>query len=220
MSVLDVISRLPEIPVVRDRARAIAVLDAIVSPTRDFRYFWFNSRWSPTEELASMSNGSGDDYSIVFSPAGACALGFDHESSMSPYRVRPAAPWPGLFDGLPEAFRRYVTDPAFIDETGTPVTTVCFWREPGASGWETGRAEDPADDGGAEELFAVLTAGHPEAYQRFAEDIYEIAADIEAIRHVYAMQPLTQSVVSALHPDATLADLHEDLTRIGYPGTS
>jgi hypothetical protein len=32
-----------------------------------------------------MNNGSGDEYSIVFAPAGAFVRGFDHESPMSPY---------------------------------------------------------------------------------------------------------------------------------------
>ncbi|MFE4802065.1 hypothetical protein ACFRFL_45945 [Streptomyces sp. NPDC056708] len=32
------------------------------------------------EEMASMRNGSGDEYSIVFSAAGAYVRGFDHET--------------------------------------------------------------------------------------------------------------------------------------------
>lgn len=57
-----------------------------------------------------MRDGCGNDYSIVFSPAGAYARGFDHESPMSPYRVTPPVPWPGLFDGAPEAFLHHVAE--------------------------------------------------------------------------------------------------------------
>ncbi len=35
------------------------MLDAIMSPDWELRYFSFDSRWSPTEEMVSMRNGSG-----------------------------------------------------------------------------------------------------------------------------------------------------------------
>lgn len=220
VSVYEVIRQLAEISIVRDRSRAMAVLDAIMSPDWKSRFYSFDSQRSPTEETASMRDGCGNDYSIVFSPAGAYARGFDHESPMSPYRVTPPVPWPGLFDGVPEAFLHHVAEPAFSEQDGTPRATVCFWREQADPEWRAGAIEAlPAgveDGGSAEWLFDVLVDGRPEAYQQFAEEHYEVAVNIEAIRHVYALQPLTQSVVSALNPDVDLADLDEDLTQIGY----
>ncbi|WP_367323043.1 hypothetical protein [Streptomyces sp. HUAS ZL42] len=221
MSVHELIRRLPAIPVVRDRCRAMAMLDAVMSPEWESRYYSFASRWSPTEEVASMRDGSGNEYSIVFSPAGAYARGFDHESPMSPYRETPPTPWPGLFDGLPEAFRPHVAEPAFTDETETPVVTVCFWREVSDVEWRAGNPgplPHGADgDGSTEWLFDVLLDGRPEAYQQFAEDYYETGVDLEAVRHVYALRPLTQSVVSALNPEVDLPGLEEDIAQIGYP---
>lgn len=221
VSVNELIRQLPEISIVRDRSRAMAVLDAIMSPDWESRFYSFDSRWSPTEEMASMRDGCGNDYSIVFSPAGAYARGFDHESPMSPYRVTPAVPWPGLFDGVPEVFVHNVSEPAFSGHDGIPRVTVCFWREQADSLWRAGRAEAlPAgveDGSSAEWLFDVLVDGRPEAYQQFAEEYYEVTVDIEAIRRVYALQPLTQSVVTAMNPEVGVADLAEDLRQIGYP---
>jgi hypothetical protein len=171
--------------------------------------------------MASMRNGEGDDYFIVFSPSGAYARGFDHESPMSPYRLIPPAPWPGVFDAVPEAFRAHVTQLAFGDHEGNPLATVCFWREQNDAEWKCGPVEPLADgsedDGGAGWLFGVLLDGKPEAYQKFAEDYYEVAADIGAIRHVYALRPLTQAIVSALNPDTSLSALEADIAEIGYP---
>lgn len=168
-----------------------------------------------------MRDGCGNDYSIVFSPVGAYARGFDHESPMSPYRVTPPLPWPGLFDGVPEAFLPHISEPACNEQDGTPRATVCFWREHAGSEWRSGAVEalpaEVEDGGSAEWLFEVLVDGRPEAYQQFAEEYYEVAVDIETVRHVYALRPLNQSVVSALNPDVDLADLDEDLTQIGYP---
>jgi hypothetical protein len=214
------IRQLPEISVVRDRCRSMAMLDAILSPEWQYRFFSFNSRWLPAEEMASMRDGSGNEYSIVFSSAGAYARGFDHESPLSPYRVTPPALWPGLLAGVPEAFRAQVAEPAFSDN-GTPRATVCFWREQADTAWRSGAVESRpagvADDGGAEWLFGVLLDGRPEAYQQFAEDYYEVAVDITAVRHVYASRPLTQHIVSLLNPEVDISALAEDLTEAGYP---
>jgi hypothetical protein len=198
----------------------MAMLDAILSPEWVYRYFSFDSRWSPGEEMASMRDGCGSEYSIVFSAAGAYARGFDHESPMSPYRVTPPLPWPGLFDGVPEAFRAQVTEPAFTDG-GAPRATVCFWREHAAIAWEAGAAgplpEGTHDGRSAEWLFGVLLDGRPEAYERFAEDYYEVAVDIAAVRHVYALRPLTPAVVSSLNPGTDIPTLAQDIAEIGYP---
>ncbi len=45
---------LPSIPQVRHIAQSLAMLDAILSPEWDYRYYSFNSAWGPGEEMASM----------------------------------------------------------------------------------------------------------------------------------------------------------------------
>jgi hypothetical protein len=139
---------------------------------------------------------------------------------MTPYRVTPPAPWPGLLDGVPEAFRAQVAEPAFSD-SGTPRASVCFWREQADTVWRAGAVEPlpegAEDDGSAEWLFDVLLDGRPEAYQRFAQDYYEVAVGIVAVRHVYALRPLTQDIVSLLNPEVDISSLAEDLAQAGYP---
>ncbi|MGW6505963.1 hypothetical protein ACWGCP_00065 [Streptomyces niveus] len=94
MTSCDVACRLPAIGDLRNLCRSLAVLDAILSPERECRYYSFNSAWAQGEEMASMRNGSGDEYSIVFSTAGAYLRGFDHEAPMSPY-ANDGEVWPG-----------------------------------------------------------------------------------------------------------------------------
>ncbi|MGW6914333.1 hypothetical protein ACWGB8_10995 [Kitasatospora sp. NPDC054939] len=195
------------------------MLDAILSPDWTDRYYSFDSAWAEGEETASMRNGSGDEYSIVFSAAGAYVRGFDHESPMSPYGSD-GEPWPGVVDDVPEVFRAYVTEPAFTDEDEVPVVTACLWREAADDGWRHGVIEFPAGEGdpdGATNLFALLVDPTPEAYRRFAEDYYEVSVDIDAVRRVYALEPLDEDLVSSLNEDVTLADLADDLAEIGYP---
>ncbi|WP_433362529.1 hypothetical protein [Streptosporangium sp. CA-115845] len=102
MTAHDVARLLPDIPVLRDLCRSMAVLEAVLSPEWSSRYHSFDADWSPGEEMASMRNGSGDEYSIVFSAAGAYIRGFDHEAVMSPYGND--GPWPGVLDSVPTSF--------------------------------------------------------------------------------------------------------------------
>ena len=140
---------------------------------------------------------------------------------MSPYRASPLASWPGLLDTVPEVFRLCVQEPAFNDPNGVPRATVCFWREASDPRWKSGAVEIPGngrkDADGAEWLFDVLADGRPEAYQRFAEEYYEVEVDLDAVCHVYALRPLSQAVVSALNPDVVLGSLVEDTVQTGYP---
>ncbi|MEU9796286.1 hypothetical protein AB0E27_37960 [Streptomyces sparsogenes] len=219
MTVHDIARQLPEIDVLQDHCRSMAMLEAVLSPEWADRYYSFDAHWSESESMASMRNGSGDEYSIVFSAAGAYIRGFAHESPMSPYAED--RPWPGVLDDVPEVFRACVEEPAFSDEDGVPVITACIWREPGDDEWKTGTIDFPEeateDPDGAESLFPLLVDRSAEAFQRWAEDYYEVPVNVQAVRHVLSSRPLTEGVVSALNPEVTLTDLAEDITRIGYP---
>ncbi|MFJ6390272.1 hypothetical protein ACIQJT_22010 [Streptomyces sp. NPDC091972] len=218
MTVLDVARRLPEIVVLREHCRSLAMLEAGLSPEWDYRYHSFDEHWAEGESLASMRNGSGDDYSIVFSAAGVYIRGFDHESPMSPYAED--GPWPGVLDEVPGVFQAYVREPAFSDD-GLPRVTACMWREAGDDRWRTGTIDFPdernADPDGADFLFELLVDRSPEAFQEWAQDYYEVPVDLGAVRHVFSSRPLTEDVVRALNPDIGLSDLARDIAEIGYP---
>ncbi|MFJ3306265.1 hypothetical protein ACIPSA_24735 [Streptomyces sp. NPDC086549] len=219
MTVHDIARQLPGKAVLKDHCRSLAMLDAVLSPEWADRYYSFDAHWSETESMASMRNGSGDEYSIVFSPAGAYVRGFAHESPMSPYAGD--GPWPGVLDDVPEVFRPCVEEPAFSDEDGMPVITACMWREPGDDEWQAGTIDFPEetteDPDGAGYLFHLLVDRSAEAFQRWAEDYHEVPVDLAAVRHVLASRPLTEHVVSTLNAEITWADLAEDIAEIGYP---
>ncbi|MBB4752376.1 hypothetical protein BJ964_006537 [Actinoplanes lobatus] len=217
MTVHDVVRALPDIAVLRERCRALAMLDAVMSPEWEYRYYSFDSRWAPGEQMASMRNGSGDTWSIVFSSAGAFIRGFDHESPMSPANNNGEL-WPGLVDRTPDVFSGCVAEPAF-SFNGRLQATVCLWRQRSDDRWHAGDLAFPVDEDpdGATRLFQVLVEGIPVAYQRFAEDYYETAVDLDAVSRFFALHPLTDDLVRRLNPDLVVADLAEDLAEIGYP---
>ncbi|MCX2950286.1 hypothetical protein [Lentzea sp. NEAU-D7] len=218
MTAYDVARLLPAIPELRALCRALAVLDVVLDPDSDDRHHDFDTAWVPGEELASMDDGSGNEYSVTFTAAGAYVRGFDHESPMSPYATDDGEPWPGVLDSVPDVFRECVEEPAFSDEFGTPSVTVCLWREHGDTAWRHGDIAFPdGDEDGADWLFALLTDRTPEAFQDWAQDYYEMPVDLGAVRHVYAGQPLTEDVVTALNPATTLAAVADQVVATGYP---
>ncbi|MFB8172315.1 hypothetical protein ACFC60_30650 [Kitasatospora purpeofusca] len=202
------LARLPDPAALRDRCRGLAMLEAILSPDWGGRYYSFDSAWGDGQQMASMRDGQGDDWFMVFSDAGVYARGFDHTAPNAAPRLLPEVPGP---------FRAQTVEPAFGEEDGTPLATVCFWH--GAGGEDGWQAPSAAPTGGVG-LFALPAAADPaRAYLEWAEEYYEPehAPDPAAVAHVLALRPLTAAVVAAIDPDVDLDDLAEDIAEIGYP---
>lgn len=215
MTAEDLANALPTIPELRARCRALARLDAILSPEWESRYYSFVAGWAPGEQMASMRNGSGDEWSIVFTTAGAYLRGFAHESKMSPF-ASGGEPWPGVLDTVPYEFAECVDEPAFSSDD-TPCVTVCVWRGAADDRWHHGDIDYPAgpDPDGSASLFGVLLDPTPASYRAFAEDYYEVEVDAEAAAEIFASAPLTDNLVQRLNPDLHLADLADDVAAIG-----
>jgi len=103
------LSGLADLKTLEKLTQSIAMLDAILSPEWDYRYFSFNRKWdeSRDERMASMRNGSGDKYFLVFSPQGGILKGFDHEAIMSPWSRELHDVWPGVLDSCPLYLRLF-----------------------------------------------------------------------------------------------------------------
>ncbi|WP_333732120.1 hypothetical protein [Streptomyces sp. IBSBF 3010] len=202
----DAAALLPAPEELRAHLRALAVLDATIGDDPLFVCYTFDTAWGPGEEVALMNNGSGDDFSVHFTPAGVLIRGFDHESAMSPYVNEEV--WPGLIDDVPASLSPILHDPAFREEDiDVPRVTACLWQETGDTLWHTGTSlafpADNADPDGSGSLFLLLTDRSPEAVQAYFADYYERPVPLEAIRHVLAGLPLTPAVTKALNPGGT-----------------
>jgi hypothetical protein len=222
MTAAQLADRLPAIEVVRRRSQSLAVLDAIMSAAPEYRCFSFDAQFGPGQALASMCNGSGDEYSITFTDDGAFLRGFDHESPLSPFARTAPALWPGLLTGLPASLTAMAQEPAFTIG-GVPTATVALWRLPGDEQWHHGPIAYPrtweneyADPDGSGWLFAQLD-GRGESYLQYASEYFERQLPAEAVTAVIEHRPLTAALVGALNPDRSHHDLTGDLNPIGYP---
>ena len=204
---------LPDIPTLKRLCQSVAMLDAVLQPEWGLRYFSFNSRWAEGEMMASMRDGSGDGYFLLFNKAGAILKGYAHETAMARHFVDTGKAWPGILDKVPADFAGFLTEPAFSAQEAT----FCLWRTFSDHSWNSGAIDFPAgnDPDGSVDLLFVLD-GKPRTYQSWAEEYYECAVPLARVRQVYQHRPLTAALVSGLNPDVSLDDLAEDITEIGY----
>ncbi len=210
----EILASLPDVESLKGLCQSLAMLDAILSPDWQYRYFSFNSKWSAGKMMASMRNGCGDDYFILFNSSGAIIKGFAHESPMSPYAQPVSTVWRGVLDSVPDEFRDFLTEPAFSIEA----TTFCIWRRYADSSWQVGDIDYPeGDDPDSSAELLWLLDGNPATYQEFAADYFEKDIPLSAVQHIYEHKPLTESIVAQLNAEVSKVELQEDIDEIGYP---
>lgn len=211
------LSLLPGVAPLRAAFQSMALLDAIIMPEWEHRYYSFEANVSPDGSISigSMRNGSGDDLHAIFGRAGCLIRGFAHEYEMSPYAENPPKVFPGVLDEVPPEFSDCL---AAMHSDWWRDITFCVWRRHSESGWRHGKIDFPdlPDPDGSEFLLSVYD-GRPETYQAWAEEYYEPSKfSLAAVRWIFEQRPLTAEVVKELNPDRSLAELAVVVQQIGY----
>ena len=206
---------LPPIDQLIQRCRALAALDLMLSPDWQYRFYSFNSRWSEDEQMASMRNGCGDEWWIIFHRDGWAALkGLGHESAAwSRHRGKLSS---ALQQSFPAAMAGFSTEPAFCWDA----TSFAYFHPAGAPAWI--RANDLTAFAGEEETgeveFLAHLHGSPADYAAFATDYYETEVDERIVADIFALRPISATVVSSLNPNVSLSEISEELfEEIQYP---
>lgn len=196
------------------RTKALAALDLILSPAWEDRYYSFNSRWAAGEQMASMRNGCGDEWWIVFHAAGWAALkGLGHESPA--WRKGGNRLSGKLKSAFPAELAGFANEPAFRwDET-----SFAAYRRPADDDWVWPKeATAFANMSGGEDEFPSLLAGGPGDYVDYAADYFEVDLPLAIVEAIFDLAPITPEMVRMLNPEVALADIEEQLHgEIGYP---
>jgi hypothetical protein len=210
-------SSLPDIHELRLLSQSLALLDAILEPEWQYRYYSFNTRWAPGLEMGSMRDGCGNDYFILFSQHGAILKGLSLESESWRVAKRRGQIDPGIFGAVPSEFAEFLVEPAFtIDES-----TFCLWCLNSDLIWRKGSLEplDEEDPDGSAEVLRLLD-GNPETYHDWAIAYHEKPIDLWAVQRIYHHEPLDDELVKRLNPDLSIVELADDLGEIAYPSVT
>lgn len=199
---------MPDIDTLESLSQSLAMLDTIIMPEWELRYYSFNSKWSKGEKMASMQNGSGDGYFALFSKEGAILKGFVHESSIEEKTSL------GVLDNVPEVFLdNFINEPAFSMES----TSFCIWRLATDSSWQVGNIDMPSNsDDGSSKLLSIFE-DTPTRYKNWAEQYYEIVLPQTEVLAIFQHRLLSNELIQAINPNNSLEDLAEDIIEIGYP---
>ncbi|MBN9121340.1 MAG: hypothetical protein J0I06_19675 [Planctomycetes bacterium] len=221
------LSGLPDVDALKRLMQSMAVLDAVLCPEWQFRYYSFNSKWAKGEQMGSMRNGMGDDLFALFTKDGCFLKGFVHTAPMTPYAKRSQKVRPGVFDSVPSVFARGLSEPAFMIDN----TTFCVWQQYADNCWQVGTIKfpkpkldfrgAPIDPDGSGYLLSPYD-GKAETYLAWARHHFSGGFNgdnltLDHVRHVYAHKPLTVKLVREINPKLTLTDLKADIDEIGYP---
>lgn len=203
--------KLPTIAGLRRLTKSLAMLDAIISPEWAYRYYSYNSQWGPGEEMASMRDGCGDEWFLLFDGYGAALKGFAHESFLAA-----DGSFANQIQGsVPRGFASFMSEPAFSPNRAT----FCLWRRLDDPTWSVvamkERRVSPQEDG-SEKLLHLLD-GVPASYQHWAENYYEHPIPFHAVQALYKHQPLSADLIHELNPKSTPTNVAADAVEIGYP---
>ena len=207
-------SNLPSISAVRRRCQALAALDLILSPMWEYRYFSFNSRWSPGQHTGSMRNGSGDEWFCLFHQDGWAGLkGLGHESRA--WRDGGSALSAELKRSVPTPLSEFSSEPAFRWEA----TSFALYSLSESDRWIclNDLSHYSSLDSGVEEHLTLLVAA-PDAYVSHASHYFEVELDLILVEHIFALRPLTNAIVKKVNEAIDVESVASELfDEIGYP---
>ena len=176
--------------------RALALADAILMPDWEYRYFSFNSNWDGEEKemMASMKNGEGGEYFILFSDKGIVGKLYDvHKGSF----------FDELQSSLPLEFSDFLQEPAFDIENSTSF----IWRKSTDKNWQcTPKIQETG-------FLRFITGGERE-YVNWAEDYYEVRIDRDLFAKLFSNLLINEELVKKANPENSIELMSKDLEEI------
>lgn len=208
MNDIKILNQLPVIEKCRRIFQSIALLDAIIMPEWEYRYYSFNAKWYTNEMMASMRDGSGQHYFALFNKYGLIIKGFEHYSTVDNRFQQTGEIDKKIFKYVPVEFNNFLKENAFVIDK----TTFCLWNLKNEEVWHSGKEHN------SNELYLlkVLIDG-AEGYVKWAEEYYETDIPISIVKDIFDFMPLNNDMIKSINKEISLEDILEDIAEIDYP---
>ncbi len=180
----------------RQKLKALALLDAIIEPEWQYRYFSYNSKWSETEEMGSLRDGTGGEWFLWTSGqlAGYKCLSPDDGLITDIEYVK---------NNIPSAYSAFISEPAFSMDKAT-----CIWYLNGSEWIKHGLPVKELIDLG------TVTNWNAIDYRAWATDYYERDLDISVIKKFFEGN-FSSELAMQLNPEIEMSELQPELVEIG-----
>ena len=182
--------------VLRNKLKHLALLDAIIEPEWEYRYYSYNSNWSDTQEMASLRDSCGGEWFFLLD-----------ESNVS---FKCTSPVDGLVDNfdeikktLPERFTPFLNEAAFSMDQGS-----CIWFIEDDIWVKLGK--DISDLPNPIRI-QEMTASD---YCQFVEEIFEQKIDQDVVQSIFDGN-FTIDMAKKINPSIDLDALQKDISEIG-----
>jgi hypothetical protein len=185
--------------------KAMAILDAILSPDWEYRYYSFDATWGEGENMASMRGSDGEHYFALFREDNVIIKGLELGFPLLHKRIQDFNVELGIDHLLPAKFCDFFSQPAFIPEE----TSFCIWnikQEKWKSLMELCENELKC-------LECIL--GGAVAYAKWAMEYYEVELNPEELESIFQGEPLTQSQCMKLNPKLNWNDFSKEAKELG-----
>ena len=176
--------------------KSLALLNAIIEPEWEYRYYSYNSIWGENEEMASLRDGCGGEWFIWFSDD---LIGFKCTSPADGL----ASDFSNLTNQLPSSYTPFVNEPAFSMDTGSAIWYFesDIWKKYG---------NNIADLPTPESLIKISA----KEFCVFAEEMYEVDIDEQIVSKILEGQ-FELEMASTLNSDVDISELKKELLEIG-----
>jgi len=195
---LESINMLPSQKDIKKIAQSLAVLDMIIMPEWEYRYFSFDAYWDTNEMMSSMRNGEGDEYFILFNTHGTIGKVFTKDKLLSTKEREK------VIQLIPKKFSNFIAEEAFSMEN----ISFCFWSQTEYL-WTSALINTDLP-------YLKFLSGDPIFYQVWAEEYYERNLNIDAIQSIFNHEPISDSIIEKLNNDIKLEDIITELKEIDY----
>ena len=191
------INELPSINEVKKILQGLALLDAILMPEWEYRFFSYNCNWNGkgTEAMASMRDGEGNEYFLYFSCLGVAGKVFYENSIQKPL---------SSLEKMPNIFESFKNEVSF----NIKHSSYFFWRTYEDNEWFT--APNNLE---FYHLLGFIKKNY-KGYKVWAENYYEINIDSKTLKEVFTYLSINSEQLSILNSEITLEDLEEDIEEI------
>ncbi|HBC3450894.1 TPA: hypothetical protein KDY51_004810 [Vibrio parahaemolyticus] len=180
----------------KNKLKQLALLNAIIEPEWEYRYFSYNSEWSGDEEMASLRDSCGGEWFIWFS---GDLVGFKCTSPVDGL----VDEFQQLLQAFPQCYSEFVREPAFTMQTGSAAWYLHLDRLV-KFGFDINDLPTP-------ETILKMSASD---FCAFADSTYEVELSQQIVQSIFDGDFNVESAIE-LNPEVEVSELLAELPQLG-----
>ena len=180
----------------KNKLKHLALLDAIIEPEWEYRYYSYNSKWGDNEEMSSLRDSCGGEWFILFFGNRVAFKCTSPEDGL-------AGNFEEIKNSMPIEYYGFISEPAFSMDIGS-----CIWYLEDNQWVKLGvNISDLPNPGTIQDMTA-------KDYCNFAQEIYEKELDLNLVETIFNGN-FALEMATKINPEVDLTNLESEIKEIG-----